>query len=116
MLIGCRNPQGENKTRTILFKVVHYILNRSVKDPLPPKSPSFCQEILGNLSNEDGDVNENGRNENGLFWQNNNFSLTSSHFLYISLPSLHDYDEKMPDNFTFFGGLGHKTTTFFFFS
>ena len=39
MLIGCRNPQGENKTRTILFKVVHYILNRSVKDPLPPTIP-----------------------------------------------------------------------------
>ena len=23
---------------------------------------------LGNVSNEDGDVNENGKNEKGLFW------------------------------------------------
>ena len=36
-------------------------------------------------------------------------------FLYISLPSLHDYDVKMP-NFTFCGGREHKTTTLFFFS
>ena len=27
-------------------------------------------------------------------------------FLYISLPSLHDCDVKMP-NFTFYGGVGH---------
>ena len=36
-------------------------------------------------------------------------------FLYISLPSLHDYDEKLP-NFTFYGGREHETTTFFSFS
>ena len=36
-------------------------------------------------------------------------------FLYISLPSLHDYDVKMP-NFTSCGGHEHKTTTLFFFS
>ena len=36
-------------------------------------------------------------------------------FLYISLPSLYDYDLKMP-NFTFCGGREHTTTTFFFFS
>ena len=35
-------------------------------------------------------------------------------FLYISFPSLHDYDVKFP-NFTFCGGREHKTTTFFFF-
>ena len=34
-------------------------------------------------------------------------------FLYISLPSLHDYDVKMR-NFTFCGGREHKTTFFFF--
>ena len=32
-------------------------------------------------------------------------------FLYISVPSLHDYDVKMP-NVTFCGGLELKTTTF----
>ena len=36
-------------------------------------------------------------------------------FLYISLPSLYDYDLKMP-NFTFCRGREQKTTTFFFFS
>ena len=40
---------------------------------------------------------------------------TRSGFLYISLPSLHDYDVKIP-NFTFCGGREHKTTTFFFYS
>ena len=40
---------------------------------------------------------------------------TWSRFLYISLPSLHDYDVKIP-NFTFCGGHEHKTTTFFFYS
>ena len=33
-------------------------------------------------------------------------------FLYISLPSLHDYDVKMP-NFTFCEGHEHKTIIFF---
>ena len=33
-------------------------------------------------------------------------------FLNISLPSLHDYDVKMP-NFTFCGGREHKATTSF---
>ena len=36
-------------------------------------------------------------------------------FLYISLPSLHDCDEKMA-NFTFCGARELKTTTFFLFS
>ena len=36
-------------------------------------------------------------------------------FLYISLPSVHDYNLKMP-NFTFCGEREHKTTTLFFFS
>ena len=41
---------------------------------------------------------------NGLKRQNNNFAR-ASRFLYISLPSLHDYYVKMP-NFTFCEG--HK--------
>ena len=36
-------------------------------------------------------------------------------FLYISFPSLYDYDVKMP-KFTFCGGREHKTTTSLFFS
>ena len=45
--------------------------------------------------------------------------IQSSHlnFLYISLPSLHNYDVKI-FSFTFCGGYEHKTTTktFFYFS
>ena len=36
-------------------------------------------------------------------------------FLYISLPSLHVYEVKMP-NFTFGGGREHTVTTFFLLS
>ena len=50
----------------------------------------------------------------GLDWQNNNLAR-ASRFLYISLPSLYDYDVKIP-SFTFCGGREHKTTTLFFFS
>ena len=48
-------------------------------------------------SRDDGNLN--GYKAIGLDWQNNNFAR-ASHFMYISLPSLHDYDVKMP-NFTF---------------
>ena len=38
-------------------------------------------------------------------------------FLYISLPSLHDYNVEVPQaNFMFCGGREHTTTTFFFLS
>ena len=47
--------------------------------------------------------------------QQNNNSARASCFLYISLPSLLDYNVKIP-NFTFCGGREHKTTPFFFFS
>ena len=65
--------------------------------------------LLGSLSNDDGDVNENGKKAVGLFSK----TTTLHAFLYISLPSLHDYDVKMP-NFTFCGGREHNATTFFF--
>ena len=46
-----------------------------------------------------------------LDWQNKNFAH-ASRSLYISLPSLLDYDVKLP-NFTFYGGRGHKQRFFF---
>ena len=55
--------------------------------------------LRGSLSNDDGDVNKNGKKAIGR----------------RHLPSLYDYDVKMP-NFTFCRGHEHKTTTFFFFS
>ena len=69
--------------------------------------------MLGSLSNDDGDVNENGKKTIGLDWQTTTLHVHHA-FLYISLPSLYDYDVKMP-NFTFCGKREDKTTTLFFF-
>ena len=68
---------------------------------------------LGSLGKDDGDGNKKGKKAIGSDWQNNN-SARASRFLYISLPSLHDYDVELL-NFTFYGGREHKTTIFFFF-
>ena len=55
--------------------------------------------IIGNSSNDEGDSNENVKKKNIRFIeQNNKFA-----FVYISLPSLLDYDVTIP-NFTFYGG------------
>ena len=35
---------------------------------------------IGSLSNDDGDVNENGKKAIGLFWQNNNSARASRFF------------------------------------
>ena len=49
------------------------------------------------------------------FRQNNNFARASRFFVhFFSLPSLHDYGEKLP-NVTFFRGREHKTTFYFLF-
>ena len=73
-------------------------------------SPSLL--MLGNFSNDDGDGNEDVKKGLGLDWQNNNFAR-ASRFLYISLPSLLDYDVKMP-NCKFYGGSKQATTNHFF--
>ena len=78
----------------------------------------YLQLILGSLSNDggSGEGNENGKKAViGLDIEENNNFARESRFLYISLPSLDDYDGKMP-NFTSCGGREHKTMTFFFFS
>ena len=49
-------------------------------------------ELLGSLRNDDDDGNENGNKAIGLDKQNNNFARASRPFLYIYLPSLHDYN------------------------
>ena len=55
--------------------------------------------ILGNVRNDDGDGNENGKKAMDLFSKTTTLHVQHT-FLYISLPSLQDYDVKMP-NFTF---------------
>ena len=59
-------------------------------------------ETLGSFSNDNGDGNEDG---------NTTTLRVHDTFLYISLPSLHDYDVKMP-NFTFCGERKQVTTNF----
>ena len=55
--------------------------------------------ILGSVSNDDGDGNENGKKTTDSFSKTTTLHVQHT-FLYISLPSLQDYDVKMP-NFTF---------------
>ena len=78
--------------------------------------PGKSGEIIGSLTCDDeSDVNEKSKKAISLDWQNNNFARAPRFFVHFFLPSLHDYDVKLP-NFTFFGGREHKTTTFYFFS
>ena len=59
------------------------------------------------LGNDDGVGNKD-------FKKSKTTTLHVQHvFLYISLPSLHDYDGKMP-NFTFYGGHKQATAKFSF--
>ena len=62
--------------------------------------------VTSPLSNDDGDVNKNGKKWLGLDWQNNNSARA-----HCKLPSLHDYDVKIP-NFTFCGGLRYSLLEF----
>ena len=65
--------------------------------------------ILGSFSNDDGDGNEDVKKAIGLLRK----TTTLHAFLYISLPSLDDYDVKMP-NCMFYGGRNQATTNLFF--
>ena len=67
--------------------------------------------IIGNLFNDDGDENENGKKAIGLIGKTTTLHVHHA-FLYIFLPSLHDYDVKV-SSFTFCGGRKHRTTFFF---
>ena len=46
-------------------------------------SVSRIGEKLGSLSNDDGDVNENGKKIKGLDWQNNNSASVSRFFVHF---------------------------------
>ena len=56
---------------------------------------SSCTIILGSLSNNEGNDNQDGKKAIGLDWENNNFAC-ASRFLYISLQSPYDYKVKGP--------------------
>ena len=46
-------------------------------------SVSRIGEKLGSLSNDDGDLNENGKKIKGLDWQNNNSASASRFFVHF---------------------------------
>ena len=59
------------------------------------------ERVIGSLSNDDGEGNENGKKPIGLISKQKKTTLLVHHaFLCISMPSLHDYEVKL-SNFTF---------------
>ena len=72
--------------------------------------PVPCEPSLLSFSN--GDSNDSAKTGMGLL---NKTTILHVHhaFLYISLPSLHDYNVKVPD-FTLFGGRKQAKTNFCF--
>ena len=64
----------------------------------------------GTLRSDDGDGNGNATKAIGLISKTTILHVHHA-FLYISLPSLHDYDVKMP-NFTMYRGSTQATTKF----
>ena len=69
--------------------------------------------ILGSLSNDDGAATRTAKKKT-IDLLSKTITLHVQHtFLYISLPTLHDYDVKMP-NFTFYIGRENKTMIFSF--
>ena len=70
--------------------------------------------ILESLSNEDAGGSENGKKAVLFRLAKQQLCTCITLFLYIFLPSLLDYNVKVP-KFTFWRGWEHKTITFFSF-
>ena len=68
--------------------------------------------ILGSFSNDEGDGKEDVKKAIGLLRKTTTLHVHHA-FLYISLPSLHDYDVKMP-NCKIYGGRKQATTNLLF--
>ena len=67
---------------------------------------------LGSFSNDEGESSENVKKAIGLISKTTALNVQHT-FLYISLPSQHDYSVKMP-NFTFYGGRKQVKANFSF--
>ena len=76
------------------------------------KLSPYCFLVAGSFSNDDGDVNQDVKKAIGLLSKKTTLHVHHA-FLYISLPSLHDYDVKMP-NCKFYGERKQATTNLFF--
>ena len=70
-----------------------------------------ARNTMGSLSNDDGDGNEERQKAIDLLRKITTLHLYNA-FLYFSLPSLHDYDARIPE-FTLYGGHKQATTNFF---
>ena len=68
------------------------------------------QETVGTLRSDEGDGSGNAAKTIGLISKTTILHVHHA-LLYISLPSLHDYDVKMP-NFTMYRGSTNATTKF----
>ena len=74
---------------------------------------SRCFKLIGSFSNYNGDGSENVEKAIGLISKTTTLHVQDT-FLYISLPSLHDYGVKIP-NLTFCGGRKQAITNFSFY-
>ena len=93
------------RQRNLEIRNAGYSCHRQLDCRQPP--PSGLS--IGSLSNDDGDVNENGKKAKGLDWQNNSSARASRFFV-------HFFTFSAMSNFTFSEGREHTTTTFFFVS
>ena len=111
----------QKKKKKGIRRVLLTTCNKSLPCVQPPPLPSNkigerdrlpdFRDIF--LRYHDGDVNENVKK--AIRWIGRKTTLqVHNAFLYISLPSLHDYDVKMP-NITFYRGRKQATTKFSFF-
>ena len=97
----------------LVLKQWKVVLNRimpSLLGLLENNDLALCARSLGTLRSDDGDGNGNAAKTIGLISKTTILHVHHA-FLYISLPSLHDYDVKMP-NFTMYRGSTHATTKF----
>ena len=87
-----------------------YMIYKLQNEPKVRESSRILWGKLGSLGNDDG--NENGKKTISLISKTTTLHVQHA-FFYIPLPSLHDYDVKMP-NFTYYGERKQATTNFSF--
>ena len=72
-------------------------------------------KIIGSLSKDDGDGNENGKKAIDLVSKTTALLVQHAFFFTFLCRPCTTHDVKL-SNLTFYGGREHKTTTLFFFS
>ena len=93
-------------------KLLVCLLNLLFFDVLVAVASLDLRSLVGSLSNDDGDVNKNGKKSKGFDWPNNNFARASRFFVHFFTVTARLQRE---NNFMFCRGREHKTTTSFFF-